>query len=353
MRIVFLFLTIIFAQFASAYQTPDFKISAKGTTSSLARQNAIAAGYVTALKEILPGFESDISRFSSSEIEELVADFQIKNEVMSNKNYRAIMNVSFDKELLDEFLTKHHIDPAKIFISYTPSEAVSTSNNNRVLIIPVSKIEKDTVNSNDSQWYRAMGVEKDLLAQHNYIILEDMDEVSDMNLMSVSYNNIKNLLDKYQARKAIIVLAEYLDDRKFEVIKISLFRKDIEDDNLNQGMVRIGSVKGENIDELNRAAVTEVINSFKARKKAQKIFYADEGKIDVVAYINDIATWREIEHSLKRIKFITKVIPKEISDGRLVAEITFFNDIEGLERALRKVGLAIAKVGDEYILVRG
>ena len=288
-------LFLIFQQ--PTYGSSTFKVSDIEITepfnNNFKKKIVIDKAFILAFKKLINMTVSSnemikIKNFNAFEIKNLVDSFDIKNEKFINDTYKAVIDVSFNKQNTFLYFEKKNIFPS---IPY----------NKNIIILPILiNAQTNSVNLfNQNPFYKKWTIFKKEHHLINYILPpEDLDIVKILNekINELEDYNFTNIIKKYDTKEYIICLIykEKSNYKIFSKIKINedliidsktFSDKDINDqkklENLITTLKEIYEDKWKEINKINRSVklplnISISSQNFKKNKDFNKFLSSTE-----------------------------------------------------------------------------
>jgi hypothetical protein len=288
---------------------------------------------------------TQISDFNPTE---LVSDYKIESEKISETKYYAEISINFNPERVRKFFNDNSIN-LNIFVSES------------YLIFPVFK-KFNTLYLWDKEnfWYDFLLEEYD---QQSLLKLY-FPKKSNINRLKISAEQIINMnadkiddfLDLYNKKKAIIIFLEQKFDINENKFDIKLDAKLFSNNNFTQ--IKIGdddlSIKGKNSSEIDLVAkfiINELQNWWKSRIDSEELASNIESLILISIDSEDIKKSFFIEEALFEIIGIENAKIKELRGKKTIYEISTNFSIKNINLRLESKSLRLIKaesVSDLY-----
>ena len=280
---------------------------------------------------------TQISDFNPTE---LVSDYKIESEKITEINYYAEISINFNPERVRKFFSENSIN-LNIFVSES------------YLIFPVFK-KFNTLYLWDKEnfWYDFLLEEYD---QQSLLKLY-FPKKSNINRLKISAEQIINMnadkivdfLDLYNKKKAIIIFLEQKFDINENKFDIKLDAKLFSNNTFTQ--IKIGdddlSIKGKNSSEIDLVAkfiINELQNWWKSRIDSEELASNSESLILISIDSEDIKKSFFIEEALFEIIGIKNAKIKELRGKKTIYEISTNFSIKNINLRLESKSLRLIK----------
>ena len=277
---------------SSTFEVSDIEIT-EPFNNNFKKKIVIDKAFILAFKKLINMTVSSnemikIKNFNAFEIKNLVDSFDIKNEKFINDTYKAVIDVSFNKQNTFLYFEKKNIFPS---IPY----------NKNIIILPILiNAQTNSVNLfNQNPFYKKWTIFKKEHHLINYILPpEDLDIVKILNekINELEDYNFTNIIKKYDTKEYIICLIykEKSNYKIFSKIKINedliidsktFTDKDIDDqkklENLITTLKEIYEDKWKEINKINRSVklplnISISSQNFKKNKDFNKFLSSTE-----------------------------------------------------------------------------
>ena len=280
---------------------------------------------------------TQISDFNPTE---LVSDYKIESEKITEINYYAEISINFNPERVRKFFDENNIN-LNIFVSES------------YLIFPVFK-KFNTLYLWDKEnfWYDFLLEEYD---QQSLLKLY-FPKKSNINRLKISAEQIINMnadkiddfLDLYNKKKAIIIFLEQKFDINENKFDVKLDAKLFSNNTFTQ--IKIGdddlSIKGKNSSEIDLVAkfiINELQNWWKSRIDSEELDSNSESLILISIDSEDIKKSFFIEEALFEIIGIKNAKIKELRGKKTIYEISTNFSINNINLRLESKSLRLIK----------
>ena len=288
---------------------------------------------------------TQISDFNPTE---LVSDYKIESEKITEINYYAEISINFNPERVRKFFSENNIN-LNIFVSES------------YLIFPVFK-KFNTLYLWDKEnfWYDLLLEEYDQQSLLKLYFPKKSNinrlKISAEQIINMNVDKIVNFLDLYNKKKAIIIFLEQKFDINENKFDVKLDAKLFSNNTFTQ--IKIGdddlSIKGKNSSEIDLVAkfiINELQNWWKSRIDSEELASNSESLILISIDSEDIKKSFFIEEALFEIIGIKNAKIKELRGKKTIYEISTNFSIKNINLRLESKSLRLIKaesVSDLY-----
>jgi hypothetical protein len=350
----FLVIPVAKGQDLSLFTVSDITVDVTSANAIKAREEAFNEALDKAFKELSSRMlsDEDAQNFTPpppETISRLVKSFEITKEQLSSTRYAGTYTFHFDQNGMAQVFQAQE----KAFIE-TASDPV--------LILPFLKRGLSTTLWNaDNKWMHAWardGNQGSLVPTITPLgDLNDVSDVDDTNIQSLSIRQLQPMLARYNASDVIMAEA-VMDERLVEtaqnreeplggLLSVSLYRLN------EQGMPALFetfSVTPETDETLNTLfakAVGRTQDLLKQGWKNKTLKAKEElsktGILNVNVPISSLKDWTDIQAALKRSSAVTETKVLSLSPRAAQVQIEYYGQIERLIFDLQQVGLVLQK----------
>ena len=346
--IIFLFFINIASCFANEeiYNIKNNEVFLKNNGNVLElRENAknisFKNGFNILAKNILT--PEDFLRFnqiSDFNPTDLVSDYKIESEKITEINYYAEISINFNPERVKKFFTDNNIN-LNIFVSES------------YLIFPVyKKFNTFYLWDKDNLWYDFLLEEYDQQSLLKLYFPKKSNtnrlKIAAEQIIDMNISKIDSFLNLYNKKKAIIIFLEEkfnINQNNFDIkIDAKLFSNNI------FTKIKIGDydllVEGKNSSEIDLVAkfvINELQNWWKSRIDSEKVASNSQSQIFISIDSKDIKKSFFIEEALFEIIGINNAQIKELRGGKTIYEISTNYSIKNINLRLESKSLRLIK----------
>ena len=346
--IIFFFFTNIASCFANEeiYNIKDNEVYLENNGNVLelrdnAKNISFKNGFNILAKNILTseGFLrfSQISDFNPSD---LVSDYKIESEKITEINYYAEISINFNPERVKKFFSDNNID-LNIFVSES------------YLIFPVlKKFNTFYLWDKENLWYDFLLEEYDQQSLLKLYFPKKSNinrlKISAEQIVNLNVSKITNFLDLYNKKKAIIIFLEEKFDINKNNFNLKLDAKLFSNNIFSK--IKIGDhdllVEGKNSSEIDLVAkfvINELQNWWKSRIDSEKLANNSESLILISIDSEDIKKSFFIEEALFEIIGINNANIRELRGKKTIYEISTNYSIKNINLRLESKSLRLIK----------
>ena len=368
-----IFIFIIFAGcFASAgqnlYEVENFPVSATAANAKKAREIALEHGQIEAFRKLTHGANFSPAQIAKNKENILNAarEFQIIDESMAKYSYRATINVYFSKSHVDQILASENIDinsltNIKNYLKTTSKQNTQPQNQEEIekfhkkLIIPIISMDGVVMLWSEQNLWHKIWLDRSSLAEENGLVVPvgDLDDIAltNYNMLLASYNNVKPLLEKYGADKAMIALAEVKRDRSG--YRVSLSIKNLTPNHDHSFLKKYIDYQGKDSDTLLTESLYKVINLREDRLydiKNLEVQISDNTELDANTKIETLKDWIELAKALDRVNQVLKFTLVEFNSNNLIINIISKVKVAELKTALGRKGYELLEINGNFVI---
>ena len=343
---IFLCLSGIWPLSAHAQENFTIKqveISRSAANSELSRVEALEAAQEAAFKQLLesitlPQDRSRIPDLSSQGISNLVAGYEVADEKVGEKTYKASFTVTFDRKKVEGFLNG---------LGVTFVENVSPS----VLVLPIFQKGSEVLlwekaNIWRDAWAKASSTQKTLPLVVPLGDLEDITLVGVEDAFSGQFSALSKLAKKYDAGRVLIAEAVYEEEPvtkrpTLEVILRVVQKETILDRSKHTYNGQVGMDKKVLLERSAKEAIVRVAESLKNTAIQQSGESKDEQQITVDIPINNIAQWHRLKKDITKVQGVKAMRVENIASNRARATLTNQGDFSTLTYFLHQSGYVL------------
>lgn len=290
--------------------------------------------------------------FGNGEIDyfQLIKDYSIEKEEYFNFEYKALINVNFDEQKINNFLQQLNLD-----FSVTSSE--------EYLVIPIHYyLNTYFLWEKNNNWYHSLKKEY----TENSLLKLYFPDLSILNKFKLSYddalndnlNAVEDILSFYKKKSALVIFFDekfnYQTENFKSNLKIKVFSdrafKELSLSNVN--FYDYSSKKSE-IEFFAKLCLEELNDWWKnvitvsANKERINIF-------EIIFNFNDLKESIKVEKKLEKHSFINELDTLQFSNKSIKYNLSTYGSVEKLKLALRSINLKIEPIddGSSYELIK-
>jgi hypothetical protein len=330
------------------FRVSGIEVDVTAADAVTARQRALIEGQVEGLQRLLrrlvPAEEhASLPRPTASSVERYVQNFEITNEELSRTRYLATLTVSYDPEAVRELLQVESLSFAE-----TPSAPI--------VVLPLWQ-GPDGLRlwPDDNPWWQAWADNLDPERLLRLVLplgdVEDMVTLTPAQAESGEPGPLTALAERYGAGDVLAVTATPRagSDATRPVIELTM-RRIGRIEQVNPPEIVRGDV-GQGQDELLASAVVGLQDQLDERWKSANLLRFDQAGIIVVDIpIAQLADWVQIDDGLGTLPEVSQVEIVTFARDNVRAQIRYIGDELRLEQALARLGLALSREGESWLL---
>ncbi len=280
---------------------------------------------------------SQISEYNPSD---LVSDYKIESEKITEINYYAEISINFDPERVKEFFSDNNIN-LNIFVSES------------YLIFPVfKKFNTFYLWDKENLWYDFLLEEYDQQSLLKLYFPKKSNinrlKISAEQIVNLNVSKIANFLDLYNKKKAIIIFLEEKFDINKNNFNLKLDAKIFSNNIFSK--IKIDDydllVEGKNSSEIDLVAkfvINELQNWWKSRIDSEKLANNSESLILISIDSEDIKKSFFIEKAIFEIIGINNAKIKELTGKKTIYEIFTNYSVKNINLRLESKSLRLIK----------
>jgi hypothetical protein len=287
-----------------------------------------------------------------------VQDIKYKNQNATEKSYSSVADYIFDYDKLEAIIYKYS-DPSIL------------NKLNQCLVIPAIKQgRKVFVFNNNIEWIKAWTDAQDLLKQYRIILVsgQDAPNINGKNFLSITYDQLRGLMQINKTHKAVLVIAQYHTDLDTgnASIKIEyryMYSKDVHTsleefalpENMKSKLVikkvidNFITANGKETDlklERNKSRIPQniFVNKNNIQTGAQEIIMSFE--------VFNQDSWNQMQKDLQGVSEIKNIKIVEQQGNVVTFVITYKSSMQNLVNALYPKKIGYVKRDDTYFIIR-
>ena len=339
------------------FQVSGIAVDATAADAVAAREQALLEGQIEGLRRLLRRLvpATDHARLPAvgpGRIQDYVANFEIADERVSSDQYLARLTVRYEPDAVRGLLQSAALPYA---------ETVSVP----IVVLPVySTAGGPRLWPDDNPWWQAWADNLDLERLLRLVLplgdLEDMATVTPDAAMAGDTVALAALAQRYAADDVLMVVAtprgsgdagasgEASADGA-PALELEVRRSGIGQANPPETLV---ARPGETLEDLMAEAVVGLQDSLDERWKSANLLRYDQAATMVVDIpIARLSDWVEINRGLEGLSEVDRVDVTMFARDNVRARIGYIGDQVGLEAALGRLGLALSREGESWLLL--
>ncbi|HEX5080184.1 MAG TPA: DUF2066 domain-containing protein [Geminicoccaceae bacterium] len=344
-------------QAAGAPASPDvFTVSgiAVDATSSdavSARAQAVREGQLAGLDRLLRRLVPAeayprLPPAASLPIDDYVQSFEIANEELSSTRYIAQLTVAYDPEAVRALLRDRE---------FAFAQTVSMP----VVVLPVYETPQGArLWQEDNPWWQAWADHMDSEQLLRLVLpLGDLEDMATLSVSQVQAGDpaaLSALAARYGAEDALVVTARTEGGpapEQVTAVRFDAMRVGREQQREGQPLsIAIGPARP--LDAALALAVEQIQSSLDERWKSANLLRYDQGGVMLVDVpIARLADWVAVKQRLERLPEVSEITMQSFARDRVGLEIRYIGDEFHLEQALARLGLALTREGESWLLL--
>jgi len=343
--------------FEEVFQVSGIPVDATAADAVAAREQALLDGQLEGLRRLLRRLvpATDHARLPAvgpGQIQGYVANFEIADERVASNQYLARLTVRYEPDAVRELLQSAALPYA---------ETVSVP----VVVLPVYRTAgAPRLWPDDNPWWQAWADNLDSERLLRLVLplgdLEDMATVTADGAMAGDTVALATLTHRYAADDVLVVVATPRGSGDADpggqasadgaaALELEVRRSGIGQANPPETLV---ARPGETLEDLMAEAVVGLQDSLDERwKSANLLRYDQAGTMVVDIPIARLSDWVEVSRGLEGLSEVDQVDVTMFARDNVRARIGYIGDQVGLEAALGRLGLALSREGESWLLL--
>jgi hypothetical protein len=326
------------------------EVDATSSDAVSARTQAVREGQQAGLDRLLRRLvpEQDYGRLpraASLPINDYVQSFEIANEELSSTRYIAQLTVAYDPGAVRSLLSGEGI-------------AFAQSMSMPLLVLPLYEGPQGArLWQDDNPWWEAWALHMDPEQLLRLVLplgdLEDFSTVSVAQAQSGDPVALANLAARYGAEEVLVVTARTVGGALPEqVTALQLEARRVGESTLESQSLALAVGPARPLEPTLALAVEEMQASLDERWKSANLLRFDQGGLMVVGVpIARLADWVAIRRSLAGLPELSEIVMVSFAQDRVGLEMHYIGDELGLGQALARLGLALTREGESWLLL--
>ncbi|MGH6899901.1 MAG: DUF2066 domain-containing protein [Geminicoccaceae bacterium] len=343
---------------SNVFQVSGIPVDATAADAVAAREQALLQGQIEGLRRLLrrlaPATAHErLPAVGPGQIQAYVSSFEIADERVSSERYLAQLTVRYDPDAVRELLQTAALPYA---------ETVSMP----IVVLPVYRTGNGPrLWPDDNPWWQAWAEHLDSERLLRLILplgdLQDMATVTPDGAMAGDTAALAALAQRYGADDVLLVIAtprgsgDAAADAEASAaaappaLELEVRRSGIEQPTPPETLV---ARPGETLEALMAEAVVGLQDSLDERwKSANLLRYDQAGTMVVDIPIARLSDWVEISRGLQGLTEVDRVDITMFARNNVRAQIRYIGDQIGFEEALGRLGLALSRKGESWLLL--
>ena len=335
----------------AVFQVSGIEVDASAANAVAARQEALLQGQREGLDRLLrrlvPAEEHGLlPAVGNLNVERYVQNFEIADEELSSTRYLARLTVRYQPDAVRELLGSSGL-------------SVAETRSTPVVVLPLwQRPDGARLWPDDNPWWQAWADHLDPERLFRLVLpLGDLGDIVTLSADQVQGRDraaLAALAGRYGSEDALVVTATPLSGTAAEA----------EAPVVQLAMERIGTVEqsnppetlrgrpGQTLEELLAEAVRGLQDSLDERWKSANLLRFDQAGLMVVDIpIAALSDWVGINRGLESLPEVSQVEVASFARDKVQAQIRYIGDQFRLEQALARLGLALSREGESWLLL--
>jgi hypothetical protein len=336
---------------ADVFTVSGIAVDATSSDAVSARNQAVLEGQRAGLDRLLRRLASAedyarLPRAASLPIDDYVQSFEIANEELSSTRYIAQLTVSYDPGAVRSLLSEAGI-------------AFAQSVSMPVVVLPLYETAQGARlwQEDDNPWWQAWVDHMDPEQLLRLVLplgdLEDIAKVSVAQAQTGDRVALADLAARYGAQDTLVVTARTVggpEPEQVTAVQLDAQRFGSEEAQGQSLSLAVGPDRP--LDAALALAVEEIQASLDEQWKSVNLLRFDRGGLILVDVpIARLADWVAVKQSLERLPEVSGVAMESFARDRVGLEIRYIGDEFHLEQALARLGLALTREGESWLLL--
>jgi Uncharacterized protein conserved in bacteria (DUF2066) len=336
---------------AEVFQVSGIEVDASAANAVAARQEALAAGQREGLDRLLrrlvPADEHGLlPAVGNLNVDRYVQNFEIADEELSSTRYLAQLTVRYDPEAVRELL-----ENSSLSFAQTRSAPL--------VVLPVYQ-GPDGVQvwpDGDNPWWQAWADNLDPERLLRLVLpLGDLEDMVGLTLEQVQARDpaaLATLASRYGSDEVLVVTATpQAPAGGAQAPSVQLTMERVGQVEQTNPPETVRGRPGQPLEELLAEAVGSLQNSLDERWKQANLLRFDQAGLMVVDVpIAALSDWVGISRGLESLPEVSQVEVATFARDKVRAQIRYIGDQFRLEQALARLGLALSREGESWLLL--
>jgi hypothetical protein len=331
------------------FQVSGIEVDASAANAVAAREQALAAGQREGLDRLLrrlvPADEHRrLPAVGSLDIDRYVQNFEIADEELSSTRYLAQLTVRYDPEAVRELLQNSSL-------SFAETRSAP------LVVLPLYQgPDGARLWPDDNPWWQAWADNLDPERLLRLVLpLGDLEDMAGLSVEQVEARDpaaLDALAARYGSEDLLLVTATpqvTADPAQPPAVRLTMERVgQVEQTNPPE---TLRARPGQSLEELLAEAVRGVQDSLDERWKQANLLRFDQAGLMVVDIpIAALSDWVGISRGLESLPEVSQVQVAAFARDNVRAQIRYIGDQFRLEQALARLGLALSREGESWLL---
>jgi hypothetical protein len=336
---------------ADVFTVSGIAVDATSSDAVSARTQAVREGQQAGLDRLLRRLVAAeayprLPRAANLPIDDYVQSFEIANEELSSTRYIAQLTVAYDPEAVRALLSEG---------GFAFAQATSMP----VVVLPVYETGQGArLWQDDNPWWQAWADHMDSEQLLRLVLplgdLEDMAKVSVAQAQAGDPLALADLAARYGAEDTLVVTARIEGGpapEQVSAVRFDARRIGAEQQREGQPLsLAVGPDRP--LDAALALAVEQIQASLDERWKSANLLRFDQGGLMLVSVpIARLGDWVAVKQRLERLPEVTDIAMLSFARDRVGLEIRYIGDEIHLEQALARLGLALTREGESWLLL--
>jgi hypothetical protein len=339
------------AQSAAVFTVSDIAVDATASDAVSARAQAVREGQQAGLDRLLRRLvaaedAARLPRAASLPIDDYVQSFEIADEELSSTRYIAELTVAYDPDAVRALLGDG---------GFAFAQSVSMP----VVVLPLYETGQDArLWPDDNPWWQAWADHMDPEQLLRLVLplgdLEDMAKVSVGQAQAGDPAALADLAARYGAEDTLVVTARTEGGLEPEQVRAVRFeaRRIGREQQLEGQPLSLAVGPDRPLDAALALAVEQIQASLDERWKSANLLRFDQGGLMLVDVpIARLADWVAVKQRLERLPEVSEIAMTSFARDHVGIQIRYIGDEVHLEQALARLGLALTREGESWLLL--
>ena len=336
---------------ADVFTVSGITVDATSSDAVSARAQAVRegqqAGLDRLLRRLVPAEAYPrLPPAASLPIDNYVQSFEIADEELSSTRYIANLRVAYDPDAVRALLSQG---------GFASAQAVSMP----VVVLPLYETPQGArLWPDDNPWWQAWAEHMDPEQLLRLVLplgdLEDFAKVSVAQAQARDPMALAGLAARYGAQDTLVVTARAEGGPEPEqVTSVRFDARRVGREQLQEGQPASLPVGPDRpLEAVLAIAVEQIQASLSERWKSANLLRFDQGGVMLVSVpIARLADWVAVKQSLERLPEVSAITMQNFARDRVGLEIRYIGDEVHLEQALARLGLALTREGESWLLL--
>jgi hypothetical protein len=336
---------------AAVFTVSDIRVDATASDAVSARTQAVREGQQAGLDRLLRRLvlaedAASLPRAASLPIDDYVQSFEIGDEELSSTRYIADLKVTYDPDAVRTLLSEN---------SFAFAQSVSMP----LVVLPLYETGQGArLWQDDNPWWQAWADHMDSEQLLRLVLplgdLEDMGKVSVAQAQAGDPAALADLAARYGAEDTLVVTARTEggpEPAQVSAVRFEARRVGREQQQEGQPLsLAVGPDRP--LDAALALAVEQIQASLDERWKSANLLRFDQGGLMLVDVpIARLADWVAVKQSLERLPEVSEIVMTSFARDQVDIQIRYIGDEFHLEQALARLGLALTREGETWLLL--